>query len=398
MFRNTASNVDAAASIYPTTTTTKGKGKEKEPSLPPPEASGAGRTFLDASAADAPTSIDPNAPSEEVPALDPSTVNPDQWPFEPFPSPPPDGYWLPKCGPPPPSKFPNHLSNVPSTSTYSLPLVPPLMPLTYPPPPPLSETDPTWLFQMMGDVMRHRSHLELGVAEAQAEVTNAHLEGGLAEAELEEEMDNMQEFLNTVARVAGNGFIRRMLKDVDASIKEMIGNVTNDDEDRDAQKENADRNDGGMRSMWRSIFTKAIVIVYTASARDYGFLGWRNSQEYIHTHTKRVFQQLTLAIVTFRISRQMLKRSVVSVLIFTIVVIKLLSVHVKLVKLVRSLGPVQRPVPLTACVVLSGAFFCFKLLVEISWAVYYLIMLCKNPTVKDTLGSLFGLLRLLDWK
>lgn len=94
----------------------------------------------------------------------------------------------------------------------------------------------------------------------------------------------------------------------------------------------------------------------------------------------------------------MLKRSVVSFLIFAIVVIKLLTIQVKLVKLARSLKPFNGPVRLTACIVLSGAFFYLKLLVEISWAVYYLIMLCRNPSLKDTCVVLFGLLRLLDWR
>ena len=109
-------------------------------------------------------------------------------------------------------------------------------------------------------------------------------------------------------------------------------------------------------------------------------------------------KQLTLAVITFRISRHMLKRSVVSFLVFTIVVIKLLTIQVKLVKLARTLKPFNGPVRLTACIMLSGAFFYLKLVVEISWAVYYLIMLCRNPSIKDSCVLLFGLLRLLDWK
>merc|ERR1711974_202031 len=115
--------------------------------------------------------------------------------------------------------------------------------------------------------------------------------------------------------------------------------------------------------------------MYMLSAGDYDFLSWKNSQ-----------------------SRHMFKRSVVSFLIFTIVVIKLLTVQVKLVKLARSLRPFHGPVRLTACVVLSGAFFYLKLLIEISWAVYFLIMLCRNPSIKETVVLLLGLLRLLDWK
>ncbi|KAN0078179.1 hypothetical protein V8E55_010236 [Tylopilus felleus] len=146
------------------------------------------------------------------------------------------------------------------------------------------------------------------------------------------------------------------------------------------------------------LLTKAVVVVYMLSAGDFECLIWKDVQEYIHTQRNRIFKQLALAIITFRISRHMLKRSVVSFLIFTILVIKLLSIQVKLVKLARSLKPFNGPVRLTACIMLSGAFFYLKLVVEISWAVYYLIMLCRNPSIKDTCVLLLGLLRLLDWK
>lgn len=94
----------------------------------------------------------------------------------------------------------------------------------------------------------------------------------------------------------------------------------------------------------------------------------------------------------------MVKRSVVSCLIFAIVVIKLVAIQVKLVKLARSLRPFHGPVRLTACIVLSGAFFYLRLLVELSWVVYYVILLCRSPSVKDACESLFGLMRLLEWK
>ncbi|KAF8835603.1 hypothetical protein BDN67DRAFT_414631 [Paxillus ammoniavirescens] len=208
---------------------TKGKGKEKQLPLLPPGPSGSGSTFVDPSATDP----DPNVP-EEGP-IDPSTIDPAQWPFEPFPLPPPDGYWLPKFGPPPPPKFPSSLRNLPSAT---LPPFPPLMALTYPPPAPLSETDPTWLSQMVGDVQRQRSHLELGVAALETDVAHAHAECGLAEGELEDEMDKMQAFLNMVASVAGNGFVRRMLDDVDAAVSRLAGEDVYDDGDDEGEDEN----------------------------------------------------------------------------------------------------------------------------------------------------------------
>ncbi|KIJ67210.1 hypothetical protein HYDPIDRAFT_25682 [Hydnomerulius pinastri MD-312] len=151
-------------------------------------------------------------------------------------------------------------------------------------------------------------------------------------------------------------------------------------------------------SMTVMLLTKTAVVVYMASEGEYGFLSWRNSQELIQIHRNRVFRQLTLAIITFRIGRHMLKRSVVSFIIFSIVVIKLLTIQIKLVKLARTLKPFHGPIRLTACLALSAAFFYFKLMVEISWAAYYLVMLCKNPSIKDTFLLLLGLIRLLDWK
>lgn len=146
-----------------------------------------------------------------------SPIDSVKWPFEHFPPPPLDGNWIPKFAPPPPSKFPPLLPHVPSNLT----LDPPIMPFTYPPPPPLTEEDPTWLNQMLADMMRQRSHLEMCLSEAQADVANAYVEAGLADAELEGERSMMQAFLDVVASVAGSGFVRRMLEDVDQSVVEM---------------------------------------------------------------------------------------------------------------------------------------------------------------------------------
>ena len=74
---------------------------------------------------------------------------------------------------------------------------------------------------MFADVMRQRSHLELCLSEAQADVANAYAEAGLADSELEEERNKMQAFLNMVASVAGTGFVRRMLEDVEHSVEVM---------------------------------------------------------------------------------------------------------------------------------------------------------------------------------
>ncbi|KAG8215766.1 hypothetical protein J3R82DRAFT_7665 [Butyriboletus roseoflavus] len=141
-----------------------------------------------------------------------------EWPFEHFPPPPSDGYWIPKFAP---SKSPLPLNSTPD---------PPIMALAYPPPPPLAEEDPTWLNQMLADVVRQRSHLERCLSQVQTDVANAYVEAGLADAELEEERAKTQAFLNLVASVAGSGFVRRMLEDVEHSV-EVMSRPQGDNED-----------------------------------------------------------------------------------------------------------------------------------------------------------------------
>ena len=68
------------------------------------------------------------------------------------------------------------------------------------------------------------------LSEAQADVANAYVEAGLADAELEEERTNMQAFLNMVAKVAGGGFVRRMLEDVEQSV-EIMSKPRGDEDD-----------------------------------------------------------------------------------------------------------------------------------------------------------------------
>ena len=155
-----------------------------------------------------------------------SSFDSTEWPLEHFPQPPMDGYWIPKFGPPPPSKFPPALPNVPSSLTFD----PPTMTFTYPPPPPFTEEDPTWLNKMVADLMRQRSHLETCLSESQVDAANAYVEAGLADAELEEERAKMQAFLNMVASVAGSGFVRRMLEDVEQSVEVMSKPRGSDDE------------------------------------------------------------------------------------------------------------------------------------------------------------------------
>ncbi|KAG6333205.1 hypothetical protein ID866_5887 [Astraeus odoratus] len=150
---------------------------------------------------------------EEQPSARERAPHADQWPLEYFPPPPDDGHWLPRNGGRPVNKIPPKLTGLPPPPSPIL--QPPIMALTYPPPLPLTEDDPTWLPMMVSDVHRQRNHLERQLALARAEASSALVEATLAHDELQKEMTLMQTFLNCVAHIAGNGFVRRLLSDVD---------------------------------------------------------------------------------------------------------------------------------------------------------------------------------------
>ncbi|KIJ67211.1 hypothetical protein HYDPIDRAFT_165906 [Hydnomerulius pinastri MD-312] len=210
---SSSSDVEDTSLDQPIPATDKGKGKEKELSQPLRVA----------------PSTDSSAPApaeEDVDKL---------WPLEHFPPAPADGHWLPKFGPIPPSKFLPRLTDEPPSQT--LPLDPPLMALTYPPPPPLSEDDPTWLGQMTGDVSRQHSWVEVMFAKLQAEVADATIDSDCADIEIASEMELMQGFLTTVASVAGNGFVRRLLEDIDFSVKLRTGEVVPGEEKGEATED-----------------------------------------------------------------------------------------------------------------------------------------------------------------
>ena len=136
----------------------------------------------------------------------------DRWPLRHFPPPPEDGHWMPKSGGNLVNKIPPKLTGLPPSPSATF--HPPLISLTYPPPPPLCD-DPAWLPQMVKDVQRQRGHVEMQLELAQAEAASALVEATLAHAELEKETGLMQTFLNRVAYIAGSGFLRRLLSDVD---------------------------------------------------------------------------------------------------------------------------------------------------------------------------------------
>ncbi|KAI6127114.1 hypothetical protein F5141DRAFT_1085610 [Pisolithus sp. B1] len=139
-----------------------------------------------------------------------------QWPLEYFPPPPDDGHWVPKTGGKPVNKIPAKPTGLPPPPSPTL--QPPVMQLTYPPPPPFTEDDPTWFPEMVNNVQRQRNHLQSQLALAHAEASSALVEATLVQAELQREIGLMQTFLNHVAYIAGNGFVRRLLSDVDSLI------------------------------------------------------------------------------------------------------------------------------------------------------------------------------------
>ncbi|KAG2074930.1 hypothetical protein BDR04DRAFT_123802 [Suillus decipiens] len=120
-----------------------------------------------------------------------------EYPFEHFPLPPGDN----AC--------------VPNTAAS---LDSPRIPVRYPHPSPLAN-DSIWHGQMVADVHRNRTHVNTQLELARTDAAKALADVTLAEVELKVERDNMQDFLNRVASVAGKNFVRKMIRKVEQSLK-----------------------------------------------------------------------------------------------------------------------------------------------------------------------------------
>lgn len=181
-----------------------------------------------------PTHSAPNSKPREQPPAKNKDVGADKWPLEYFPPPPIDGHWMSKNGARIVNKIPPKPTGLPPLPSPTL--RPPVMSFSYPPLAPLREDDPAWLPKMAADVERQRKHVETQLALAHAEATSAFAEVTLAHSELENQMGLMQKFLDHVAHIAGNGFVRRMLRDVD----DMMARRTHPDDDESSSDDAED--------------------------------------------------------------------------------------------------------------------------------------------------------------
>lgn len=188
----------------PSTPDTKGKGKDKE---------------VDASS----HTSDVHTDAEEDPW--------GQFPLEVFPSPPADGFCHERQANPTPPIDPS--------VKFNPPLDPPLMALTFPPPPHLAK-DPKWYANMFSEVHRHRDHLNSQLDRAQSEAVAALAEVTLAQIELSAEFDQMQNFINRVASVAGHKFARKLLSSVQC---EDAADDESEEERQDADDEDSSGDD-----------------------------------------------------------------------------------------------------------------------------------------------------------
>ncbi|KAG2354228.1 hypothetical protein BDR07DRAFT_1494845 [Suillus spraguei] len=123
-----------------------------------------------------------------------------EYPFEQFPLPPGDK---------------SRNARVPSTTAS---LDSPRILLRYPPLSPLAD-DPTWHTQMVATVHRNRTRVNTQLELARTEAAKALADVTLAEVELKAERDKMQYFLNRVGSVAGKNFVRKMIREVERSLK-----------------------------------------------------------------------------------------------------------------------------------------------------------------------------------
>lgn len=128
------------------------------------------------------------------------------------------------------------------------------------------------------------------------------------------------------------------------------------------------------------------------------FLDWRNGEALLETHKKRIYKQLTLAMITFRFGRHIMKRSFVSFVLFSIFAIRCLTIQAKLLRMARSLRKAHSPLVVTACVIVSAVFSYIKLFIELVLAAYHLMVVCKNPSLKEMVTLALGVLRLLELK
>ncbi|OAX34485.1 hypothetical protein K503DRAFT_774495 [Rhizopogon vinicolor AM-OR11-026] len=194
------------AGATPTILDTKGKGKEKD------------------------KEADPSAHTSEsdVPADNEEDIW-GEYPLEAFPSPPADGFWHVRQA--------NDDAATPAASNkFNPPLDPPLMALTYPPLPPLAN-DPKWYSTMLSEVHRNRAHLNSQLELAQAEAAAALTEVTLAQIELSAELDQMQNFVNRIASVAGKNVVRKLVNSVKWAMEH------GEDDESEEERQDADDED-----------------------------------------------------------------------------------------------------------------------------------------------------------
>lgn len=202
------------AGASPTISDTKGKGKQKEVDTPA-HASG----------------LHADTPEDTW----------GEYPLEAFPLPPSDGFWhvweAKNDGP-----IPATIPNTDASLKFNPPINPPLIALTFPPPTALAN-DPTWYAKMFTDVHRHRDHLNSQLELAQTEAASALAEVTLAQIELSAELDQMQNFLNRVAHVAGKSFVRKLLNGVKWALENGEDAADDDSEEERLNADNEDSSD-----------------------------------------------------------------------------------------------------------------------------------------------------------
>lgn len=148
------------------------------------------------------------------------------------------------------------------------------------------------------------------------------------------------------------------------------------------------------------LFSKALASLICAALGEdyYAFLDWRNSEELLRMHRIRICKQLAFAIFTFRISKHVVKSSFVSFLLSAIVVVRFLTIQVRLAKMVRSLRQTHSPLIVTACVAISAVVLYLKMIIEVVLAAQYLARVSRRPSLKDMTTLTFGVLRLLEFR
>ena len=97
---------------------------------------------------------------------------------------------------------------------------------------------------------------------------------------------------------------------------------------------------------------------------------------------------------------RILGRSFFTFLLFSIIVVRFLTIPVRLAKMVRSLQHPHGPLLVAFCVAMSGALLYLKLTIEAAFTAYHLLGVSRNPfpSFGDMVSLVLNVFRFLEFR